>query len=89
MVRLWGSVQQQPDTKPSTSLSPTFYELIDSPELAKRLNLPESWVREYTRARVRDPIPHVRFGRYVRFEWPSPELAEWIAKHRRAGKVRA
>jgi hypothetical protein len=49
--------------------------LIDSRELAKRWCVPESWIRERTRARTTDPIPHVRLGRYVRFDWLSPELA--------------
>ena len=60
------------------------YELIDSAELAARLFVPESWVRNHTRPRTpkEERIPCVRFGRYVRFEWGSPQLAEWIAKHR-------
>lgn len=39
--------------------------LIDAPELAKRLSLPESWLR--TRARS-GRIPAVRAGRYYRFD---------------------
>jgi hypothetical protein len=63
-------------------------EIIDSAELARRLNLPETWIREYTRARVRDPIPHIRFGRYVRFAWGSPELNHWLQQRRVNGKRR-
>jgi hypothetical protein len=60
------------------------HEIIDSTELAKRLGLPESWLRSATRERTpRDRrIPCYRFGRYVRFEWGSPALEEWLAKHR-------
>ena len=54
------------------------YEVIDSAELAKRWSLPESWIREQTRSRAADPLPCVRFGKYVRFAWGSPELAEWL-----------
>jgi hypothetical protein len=57
-------------------------EIIDSAELAKRLQLPESWVRDRVRVRSDDPLPHVKFGRYVRFEWGSRELVEWWARHR-------
>jgi hypothetical protein len=57
-------------------------EIIDSAELAKRLQLPESWVRDRVRVRSDDPLPHIKFGRYVRFEWGSPELVEWWARHR-------
>ncbi len=57
------------------------YEIIDSVELAQRWVLPVSWVREHVRSRVTDPIPHIRFGRYVRFRWGSPELEGWLAEH--------
>ena len=53
------------------------YEFINSKELAHRWNLPESWIREQVRTRTVDPIPHLRFGKYVRFRWDSPELEEW------------
>jgi hypothetical protein len=57
-------------------------ELIESGELAKRLNLPESWIRDQVRSRATDPIPHLRFGRYVRFQWGDPELVKWLERHR-------
>ena len=55
-------------------------EIIDSAELAKRLRLPESWIREQVRSRTTDPIPCLRFGRYVRFRWGHPHLIEWIER---------
>lgn len=58
------------------------FELIDAPELARRWNLPASWIREQTRSRSVDPIPHLRLGRYVRFEWGSSELEQWLTKRR-------
>ena len=61
--------------------SPHF-EVIDAPELARRLCVPTSWIREQTRSRSADPIPHLDMGRYVRFEWGSPQLAAWLAKRR-------
>jgi hypothetical protein len=57
-------------------------EVIDAAELAKRWSLPESWIREQTRTRSSDPLPCVRFGRYVRFEWGSPKLAAWYDRRR-------
>jgi len=59
-------------------------ELIDAVELASRWRVPESWIRNHTRARTPkdERIPCVRLGRYVRFEWGSPRLAEWLAKNR-------
>ena len=56
------------------------YEFINCGELAVRWCLPESWVREQVRTRSTDPIPHVRFGKYVRFRWGSSELEEWAER---------
>ena len=57
-------------------------EVIDSKELANRWNIPETWVRESVRNRSSDPIPHLKLGRYVRFEWGSPDLEGWWERHR-------
>jgi hypothetical protein len=56
------------------------YEYLDSKALAQRWCLPESWVREQVRTRSTDPLPHVRFGKYVRFRWGSPELEAWAER---------
>jgi hypothetical protein len=56
------------------------YEFLDSKELAVRWNLPESWIREQVRSRIVDPVPHIRFGKYVRFRWGSPELEDWAER---------
>ena len=63
------------------------HEIIDSAELARRLNLPESWIRSKSRERTpRDKrIPALIMGRYVRYEWNSPALNEWLSKHRTGG----
>jgi hypothetical protein len=59
-------------------------EVIDSTELAARWRVPESWIRNRTRARTprEERIPCVRLGRYVRFEWGSPQLMSWLDKKR-------
>ena len=72
---------------------PQPYEYIDCKELARRWNLPVSWIREQVRSRTDDPIPHVRFGKYVRFRWGSRELEEWADRrmitgnNRKAGRI--
>jgi len=72
---------------------PQAYQYIDCTELAKRWTLPVSWIREQVRARSADPIPHVRFGKYVRFRWGSGELEEWADRrmitgsNRKAGRI--
>jgi excisionase family DNA binding protein len=52
--------------------------LIDAQAAADLLGVPKSWVLAEARA---DRIPHVRLGRYVRFE--VDELRAWWAKRRR------
>jgi len=61
---------------PEIGSVPSGYELIDASELAARWKVPESWIRNHTRQRTpkEERIPCVRFGRYVRFEWCSPQL---------------
>lgn len=56
----------------------THEEIIDAAELARRLGVPKSWVEEKVRSRTKDKIPHYKFGKYTRFAWGSPELAEWL-----------
>jgi hypothetical protein len=72
------------------------YEFINCEQLAERWCLPESWVRDQVRGNKRDPLPHVRFGKYVRFRWGSPELEEWAERRivgglssRTSGRVRS
>ena len=65
----------------STTPSPqAHFELLTPVELAHRLKVPVTWVRERTRNRNlhEDVIPHLRLGRYIRFQWGSPELDAWL-----------
>src|SRR5436190_12589298 len=58
-------------------------EIIDATELAKRLQVPVSWVRQRAtspRFLSEQRIPHSRFGRYIRFRWGSVELRKWLEK---------
>ena len=61
------------------------YEVIASKELGRRWAVPETWIRNNVRKRVANPIPHVRLGKYVRFEWGSPELQAWWDKQKKGG----
>lgn len=65
----------------ATALPAVFtYEILDCTELAERLKLPVSWVRDNVRPRTFDPIPHSKFGKYVRFAWGSPDLEGWLKR---------
>jgi len=58
------------------------FEIIDSKQLALNWKVPESWIRNRTRANCVSPIPHIKFGKYVRFEWGSKPLKDWFKLHR-------
>jgi hypothetical protein len=70
----------RPSAKDSDFERFTEYEFIDSRELARRLTVPPSWIRDQVRARSEDPLPHVNLGKYVRFLWGSPALELWIRR---------
>jgi excisionase family DNA binding protein len=55
-------------------LSPN--NILTPEEVAARLKVPESWVYEKTRARCRNPIPCLRLGRYIRFDWNA--VIRWL-----------
>jgi hypothetical protein len=65
------------------------YEYLNSAQFAERLNISESWVRDQVRTRADEPIPHVRFGKYVRFRFGSPELEIWAERRMLTGNNRA
>ena len=69
------------DTKTPAPEQSSF-ELIDAPELGRRLHVPTSWIRSRTSPSTpRDKrIPFLKFGRYTRFRWNSPELVEWLRR---------
>jgi excisionase family DNA binding protein len=51
--------------------------LLQAQEVADLLALPLTWVREATRA---GRLPHVRLGRYVRYERAA--VLTWVADQR-------
>jgi hypothetical protein len=63
------------------------YEIVDGPELGHRWVVPATWIRHHTQRDAKDPIPCIRLGKYVRFEWNSPQLNAWWAR-RRTGKAK-
>jgi excisionase family DNA binding protein len=56
--------------------------LLTPAQLAERLSVPVTWIREKTRERARvrdvDPLPVVRLGKYCRFNWSDVEA--WLAR---------
>jgi excisionase family DNA binding protein len=68
---------------PSASRGSAMIEpspLLDAAAAAELLNVPKSWVLAEARA---DRIPHIRLGRYVRFD--PDRLREWWEAQLRGG----
>ncbi|HTM89598.1 MAG TPA: hypothetical protein VL155_15445 [Terriglobales bacterium] len=55
-------------------------EILTPQELAARWKVPVSWIYDQVRSRAADPLPCKKFGKYVRFEWGSPELEKWLKR---------
>jgi excisionase family DNA binding protein len=55
--------------------------LLDAKEIADRLGVPASWVRDSARSGA---MPCVRLGRYVRFDLADVEA--WIGECKRPGR---
>ena len=54
--------------------------LVSKHELAREIGFSERWIEQ--RMKGEDPIPHLRFGRAVRFV-PS-EVSQWLERGRAA-----
>lgn len=59
--------------------------LLEAADVAELLSVPVSWVREQTRRSDGEAIPHLRLGRYVRFERAA--VLAWL-ETQRAGQWR-
>ncbi len=56
---------------------------LDFRGLAEKLGATEQWVRRNVRPTyTRDPIPHLRFGRTIRFDWDSDEMRAWLERRK-------
>jgi excisionase family DNA binding protein len=51
-------------------------DLMTVAETARVLRVSVSWVYERTRRRGRDRIPHIKLGKYLRFE--PAAVREWL-----------
>lgn len=56
--------------------------LLNAAEASELLAVPESWVRQETRA---GRLPHVALGRYRRYD--ADELRAWVGSRRRGPKT--
>jgi predicted DNA-binding transcriptional regulator AlpA len=61
-------------------------DILTPEQLAQRLQVKPSWVYEQTRDRAairsNDPLPFIKMGRYLRFDWN--DVLAWLARHKKA-----
>jgi len=50
-------------------------------ELAEFLRVPVTWIYDRTRDQGPDLIPHIKLGKYLRFNPESPAFQEWLRRH--------
>jgi hypothetical protein len=72
------AVSEESGTAPGSA----SFEMLDSKGLGAKWGLFPSWIERRSQPGVSDPIPHYRFGRYVRYKWPSAELLAWFERQK-------
>ena len=50
-------------------------------DLASHLGVPKTWVYDRTRENGPEVIPHLKLGKYVRFNPESEAFQKWLADH--------
>jgi excisionase family DNA binding protein len=68
-----------PSRDETQSYSADGYELLTVEELAHILKVPPSWIYERTRRRGVAQIPHIKLGKYIRFE--ERKVREYLRQH--------
>ena len=51
-------------------------QILNLSEISARLKVSERWVYEKTRGRCQNPLPCIRIGRYLRFNWI--DVSAWL-----------
>lgn len=54
-------------------------------DLAEYLNVPVGWIYKRTRKTGPEMIPHIKLGKYLRFDPASSAFQDWLARHGVAG----
>jgi hypothetical protein len=64
---------------------PPSMEILTPVQLAERLHVKPTWVYEQTRDRAdvrnADPLPFIKMGRYLRFDWK--DILSWLERQKR------
>lgn len=59
---------------PTSVIDPS--QILTLSETAERLKVSERWIYEKSRRRCRNPLPCIRIGRYLRFDWT--DVSAWL-----------
>lgn len=56
-------------------------KLLGVKQLSEFLGVPITWIYDRTRKSGPEQIPHIKFGKYVRFNHESDVFQQWVAGH--------
>ncbi|PYT74198.1 MAG: hypothetical protein DMG41_05395 [Acidobacteria bacterium] len=73
---------QSSGTSPTTALPAVSEPILTIGQVAERLQMEVSTVRELLRKRNRRPLPSLKCGKFLRFKWSLIE--QWLDESRRA-----
>lgn len=65
-------------TSSSVQIDPN--QILTLPEVAERLKVSQRWVYEKSRKRCQNPLPAIRIGRYLRFDWT--DISAWLIEQK-------
>jgi predicted DNA-binding transcriptional regulator AlpA len=57
-------------------------DLLTGPQLAKRLHVSMAWIYDKTKKSALHPLPVLRVGHFVRFDWRA--VCEWMSQRKAA-----
>jgi hypothetical protein len=77
VVERFRMVEDDTLKKPSAG----FLDVVD---LAKHLKMPRTWIYDHTGPSCSDPIPHYKFGKYLRFDIGTEEFKTWLKRNFRS-----
>jgi predicted DNA-binding transcriptional regulator AlpA len=62
-------------------------EILTLAQVAERLQVKPTWVYQQTRRRAssNDSFPHIKMGRYLRFDWN--DVLAWLERKKRGGST--
>jgi predicted DNA-binding transcriptional regulator AlpA len=78
-LRFHVSSRISPMTQSASTGAPVLpADLLTVPQLAKRLRVSTAWVYDKTKKGALHPLPVLRVGHFVRFDWCA--VCEWMRK---------